>query len=82
LEKGLQAALARAMLDTKMRRRAAAPQPRFLPQYLFVRLSVSAQFPAGESKSITQQKSPRETPGGFLAALLLAKSAGVCGAGG
>ena len=51
-------AFAPARWDTKMRRRAAARQPRLSTQYFFVRLSVSAQIPAGESKSLTQQKSP------------------------
>jgi hypothetical protein len=40
-------------------------QQRFLPQYSFVRLSVSTQIPADKTKSFAQQKSPTRHPGAF-----------------
>jgi hypothetical protein len=53
------------MEDTTTRRRAAGRQQRFLPEYSFVRLSVSTQIPADKSKSFAQQKSPTRHPGAF-----------------
>jgi len=48
-----------------MRRRAGARRQSFSPKSFFVRLSVSTQIPAGESTSLTQQKSPARYLGAF-----------------
>jgi hypothetical protein len=64
-----------------MRRRAAVRQQRFLPEYSFVRLSVSPQIPAVKTNPLHNKKAPRDNLG-LSATLLFAKSASRCGAGG